>query len=194
MSADNSPKLARFMDAEQPTVKFIRRTNCPLFPFRLHPDKQHSVQNVRVMFSDGHWQLVETGLVEQQIRRPSLLLRADLYQGMDIDGQHLVLINSYAPWDEHSAWRTSMDVAIQLAYSDWTEMWRLQNLPGYDCGIRTDILVQPEWPAQSFEDFILEAFQGKIITADNLPQSAEQPRRSLRNPPPSNRHHNQPHF
>ncbi len=111
--------------------------------------------------------MVDKDLYSKQFAKG--LLRADIYDCMDIDGNRFLLISTYPLSGELTSWRESVLDAIDHARGSWIKMGKV--VDGYGFQIMDNIKHKPRWPKQVIDEFVLDAFGGNIITADNLPVS-----------------------
>ena len=109
------------------------------------------------------------------------LLRADLYEGVDIEGNHFLLISTYPLSGANTAWKKSTLNVVDRARKEWIEMKRFNNQDGYKAIIKPEFHQNPSWVNQSMADFVLEAFGENIITAENLPAALSPNKKSPRN-------------
>ncbi len=169
-----------FQDRETPEVL---ATRCINSPFRLHHDTRHSAEDVLVAYRDKTWYLVKKEIFKRNIFIENLY-RADLHEGLDVDGQRYLLINTYPLSGDQTTWRTSVDAIVRKARRDWIGMTKIAGQEGYQgVELETDYAA-PDWGHQSFEEVVALAFADRLITLDSLPQSAPQPKRGFRHHAP----------
>ncbi|MGZ8190745.1 MAG: hypothetical protein ACXWTS_05890 [Methylococcaceae bacterium] len=157
--------LERFRYSPYEQTADILITTCPKTIFRVNPDLSQVIENVLVVFRDNRWQLVDGELYRDGVFVKGLL-RADIYDCVDVSSNHFLLISTYPLTCDTTSWRESVLDVVDRARENWVTMKKAGN--AYAAHIEKGISRYPRWPDQSMEDFVLEAFVGNVITADNL--------------------------
>ncbi|ASF48399.1 hypothetical protein CEK71_21340 [Methylovulum psychrotolerans] len=99
----------------------------------VHPDLDRVARDVLVVYRDGRWHLVDTELYANGVFVHGLL-RADLYDCIDIDGNRFLLISTYPLSGEMTAWRESVLEVVDAAIGSWVTMQRVEG-DGYEATI-----------------------------------------------------------
>jgi hypothetical protein len=108
-------------------------------------------------------------------------LRADLYEGVDIEGNRFLLISTFPLSGVTTSWKKSVLNVVDQARKEWVEMKRLNHQDGYKAIIKTELHDDPCWTQQPIKDFVIEAFGDCVITADNLPAALSANKKAPRN-------------
>ena len=158
--------LDRFQYQPDESKTDILITCCPKTVFSVHPDPNRVVENVLVTYRHNRWHLVDGELYRHYVHVEGLL-RADIYDCVDIDGNRFLLISTYPLSGDMTTWRESVLDVVDSARIDWVKMKKMGN--GYEAEIIADIRYAPRWSKRTMGDFVLEAFGGNVITAENWP-------------------------
>ncbi|WP_157679535.1 hypothetical protein [Methylovulum psychrotolerans] len=134
MQRKSNPNLLdRFQFCQPQWDKDAFITCCPKTVFMVHPDLDRVARDVLVVYRDGRWHLVDTELYANGVFVHGLL-RADLYDCIDIDGNRFLLISTYPLSGEMTAWRESVLEVVDAAIGSWVTMQRVEG-DGYEATI-----------------------------------------------------------
>lgn len=160
--------LAQFQFSPDDFNADILITCCPKTIFSVHPDSNRIMKSVLVVYRNNRWHLVDAQLYRNGVYIEGLL-RADIYDCVDSDGNRFLLISTYPLSGEMTTWRESVLDVVDAARADWVKMKKVGN--GYQAQAINSIRHAPRWSKLPMEDFVLEAFGENVITSGNLPTS-----------------------
>lgn len=175
--------LAQFQFSRDDFNTDVLITCCPKAVFSVHPDSSRVMKSVLVVYRNNRWHLVDANLYRNYVRIDGLL-RADIYDCVDSDGNRFLLISTYPLSGEMTTWRESVLDVVDAARADWVKMKKAGN--GYQAQFINSIRYAPRWSKFPMEDFLLEAFGENVITAENWPAPVSTYQQVARN---SRNHH-----
>lgn len=139
--------------------------------FRVHPGEEFastfSLLDARKMGAgDGMYAVTKevAALITDQLRLVQLRLAVT-----NFGVPYLLPMPLPGPDGRSNPWHVSLARAVKLAESKWIRVTSNMVRGAYDVFEAQGDLGEPKWPAESFEELLKIAFQGRIIDADDHP-------------------------
>jgi hypothetical protein len=170
--------LARFQFSPSDFNTDILITCCPKTVFSVHHDLDRVVSDMFVVYRNNRWHLVDSELYGNGVYIEGLL-RADIYDCVDIDGNRFLLVSTYPLSGDITSWRESVLDVVDVAREHWVKMSKSGN--GYEAQIMDNIHYAPRWSRLPMVDFVLEAFGDHVIMAENFSTSVPAYQQTVRN-------------
>ncbi|MDI1291463.1 MAG: hypothetical protein PSV18_01810 [Methylobacter sp.] len=163
----------------RPNESDIFITCCHSGIFSIHPSLKRVVEDVFVVFHANRYHLVDGDLYHRHIRVEGML-RANLFEGVDIEGKRFLLVSTFPLSGVNTDWSESVADVVCKARENWVRMTKLKKGGGYTASLMSGIRDNPIWTKQPMAEFVMEAFGENLITVDNLPAGLSGDKQSSR--------------